>query len=47
MPVHCRAAVRSRKVNVFRITTNSGMVAMRIAASEAVVRAIPTFSKLK
>ena len=47
MPAHCRAVLCSRRVNVFRMTTKSGMVAMRMAASEALVRAIPRFSKLK
>ncbi len=47
MPAHWRPEGRSAGTNAPITATKIGMVAMRIAASEALVRAIPRFSKLK
>ncbi len=46
-PVHCRAVLCSRSVNTFSTATKIGMVAIRIAAALALVRAMPRFSKVK
>ncbi len=40
-PAHWRAAIGSRSVNTLSTATKIGIVAMRIAACEALVRAIP------
>ena len=46
-PSHWRRDVRSRRVKALRMTTNTGIAAMSMDAAEALVRAIPMFSKLK
>ena len=47
MPAHWRPEGRSAGKKAPMSATKMGIVAMRIAASEALVRAIPVFSKLK
>ena len=46
MPAHWRPGA-ARPAEAPISATKIGIVAMRIAASEALVRAIPVFSKLK
>ena len=47
MPAHCRPLARSLREKTPSRATKIGIVAIRIAASDALVRAIPVFSKLK